>query len=120
MPMSTMGIHISEKTLTFHRYTISFTNLDMLFFFLNRQNITNQQARARRTNKLGWKKNTNKGKSVAIQTCLKLHFILMFKPLLFFCIHMLISFIHHMFSLLGQIHSVFGFYGTSSSFFIEL
>lgn len=38
------------------------------FFFLNRQNIINQQVRARRTNKLGWRKNTKKGKSVAIQT----------------------------------------------------
>jgi len=36
-------------------------------FFLDQQNIINQQARARSTNKLGWKK-TNKGKSVAAQT----------------------------------------------------
>jgi hypothetical protein len=38
------------------------------FFFLKRQNIINRQARARRTNKLGWEKNTKKGKSVALQT----------------------------------------------------
>jgi len=46
----------------------SFNFATLASFFLNRQNIINQQARARSTNKLGWKKNTMKGKSVATQT----------------------------------------------------
>jgi hypothetical protein len=40
----------------------------IICFFLKRQNIINRRARARSTNKLGWKKNTNKGKSVANQS----------------------------------------------------
>jgi len=35
--------------------------LSLTFFFFNRQNIINQQARARCTNKLGWKKKQIQG-----------------------------------------------------------